>query len=304
MNIQQLKNFIKTYDCGSISKAAEISYQSQQALSHSIRSLEKCLDCVLFLRNANGSIPTMVAHAIYDDAKRIVVSADHMAFKSKHAAGKHKKTISMCFAGNILGNPDFSLLEEIQSFCENKGINFVWHEDDPDACARGLQNGVLDCVFTWHFPLSSPDIESARVYTFDNFIVVAANSPLAEKERLTVEDLAEQIFFFSRSLGIEQPSIIQRYIQAGYNPRHTTPSNQLNCMWQMVRENKGISTNYRLFSLSADYRGLKMKSSPFENDVVHFELYWRKESPFALLLPELAGHLSAYYARLDKTAFA
>ena len=54
MKNEQLRNFIKVVDCGSINKAAEQLYVSQPSLSRSIHSLEEEMGKELVIRSNRG----------------------------------------------------------------------------------------------------------------------------------------------------------------------------------------------------------------------------------------------------------
>ncbi|MBQ8997496.1 MAG: LysR family transcriptional regulator, partial [Clostridium sp.] len=61
MNIEQLKTFCTVIEYGSFSKASEVLFCSQPAISKQIKSLERCLGFSLFDRegkkvnlNSNG----------------------------------------------------------------------------------------------------------------------------------------------------------------------------------------------------------------------------------------------------------
>ena len=52
MTIRQLQYFAKIYECGSLLKASELLYISQQALSRSLSTLEQEIGMPLFYRHA------------------------------------------------------------------------------------------------------------------------------------------------------------------------------------------------------------------------------------------------------------
>lgn len=65
MKNEQLRNFIKVVDCGSINKAAEQLYISQPSLSRSIHSLEEEMGKELVIRSNRGVTLTPVGKLLY-----------------------------------------------------------------------------------------------------------------------------------------------------------------------------------------------------------------------------------------------
>ena len=65
INYNLYKSFLVVYETGNISKAADILYISQPAVSHNIKELEKQLSIQLFFKKANGVSPTSEADILY-----------------------------------------------------------------------------------------------------------------------------------------------------------------------------------------------------------------------------------------------
>lgn len=84
MNIQQLKNVIEVWKCGSISKAAKHLYMNQPNLSRTITSLEEEFNITLFSRTNSGVEPTHDGLRFLRQAERIVADIDDFehSFKS------------------------------------------------------------------------------------------------------------------------------------------------------------------------------------------------------------------------------
>ena len=69
---KQIRYFLKLYETGSMHKAAETLYISQQGLSKSIQELEKDLRVKLFYRQASGVVPTEAGSYFYEEAKKML----------------------------------------------------------------------------------------------------------------------------------------------------------------------------------------------------------------------------------------
>ncbi len=76
MNINQLRYFIEVYRQGSISSASDNLYISIPALSKSISNLEKELNTTLFIRSAQGIVPTENGKRFFDACQTIINTLD------------------------------------------------------------------------------------------------------------------------------------------------------------------------------------------------------------------------------------
>ena len=71
MTFQQMQNVLEIYRAGSISQAAKNMFVSQSSLSVSLSALESALGFPIFLRNAQGIMPTIQGMQVIEHAIRI-----------------------------------------------------------------------------------------------------------------------------------------------------------------------------------------------------------------------------------------
>ncbi|MCI8537937.1 MAG: LysR family transcriptional regulator [Oscillospiraceae bacterium] len=76
MVFQQLRYFVMVAESGSINRAAERLFISQQSLRASVNSLEEKLGFALFYRSSRGTRLTEAGEAVLEDARRILAVAD------------------------------------------------------------------------------------------------------------------------------------------------------------------------------------------------------------------------------------
>ncbi len=79
INYNLYKSFLVVFETRNISKAAELLYISQPAVSHNIKELEKQLDIQLFYKKANGMNETNEAEILY----RYISSAFNSIWKGE-----------------------------------------------------------------------------------------------------------------------------------------------------------------------------------------------------------------------------
>lgn len=80
INYNLYKSFLVVYESGNISKASELLYISQPAVSHNIKELEKQLGIQLFYKKSNGVSATTEADTLY----RYISSAFNTIWKGEN----------------------------------------------------------------------------------------------------------------------------------------------------------------------------------------------------------------------------
>ncbi len=88
LNLRHLRVFIAVAQQGSISKAADVLYRAQSAVSRSIRQLEQALDAQLFERRSSGMLPTAFGQALLYRAER---AAGEFQFARNELASRLRK---------------------------------------------------------------------------------------------------------------------------------------------------------------------------------------------------------------------
>ncbi|MDO4649243.1 MAG: LysR family transcriptional regulator [Eubacteriales bacterium] len=92
-----LNVFISLYENQNMHKTAEALFLTQQAVSKSIRSLEKELDVTLFKRSNTGVTPTIAGETLYQEA--IQIQKQYSLLHKKMDAVKYgKKTVTLVCA--------------------------------------------------------------------------------------------------------------------------------------------------------------------------------------------------------------
>src|SRR5262245_54152774 len=72
MHVETLKTFCDLIETGSFSKAAQLNFISQSAVSQQLRGLETRFEQQLLERHRKGVVPTAAGRVLYDECKEIV----------------------------------------------------------------------------------------------------------------------------------------------------------------------------------------------------------------------------------------
>lgn len=193
MNLSAFYYVTEVARCGSINKAAQNLFTSQSNMSASIKMLEKNLGYKLFERTSRGVTPTPEGHLFIQSANAIL--AEMKKIKEIPARVDAEETIS------ISCNWSAQILQALMNFKakDSREINDAYRETSI------LQNfeclyenkyriAIIDCFSSF----TDMEIQNARNTNLDVEILqknvpavalVSKNHPLAQKEKVTVNDV-------------------------------------------------------------------------------------------------------------------
>lgn len=190
----QLDTFMQVADKGSFSKAAVDLYISPTAVIKQMNLLEASLGVTLFNRTHRGLTLTEAGRSLYDDARHIIQFCGEAAERARQAdaAGRHVIRVG----SSPMTPADFltELWPAVLKRCPGAAIKLVTFENTPENARRILANlgedidivaGAFDESFLEYRGCAAMEIsrEPAR-------ILCSAAHPLAERDRLTLDDLA------------------------------------------------------------------------------------------------------------------
>ena len=139
MELQQLQYFVTTVHTGSITKAAEVLYISQPALSRTLRRLEEELGFSLFERRHAGIRLTPGGEVIYQVAEQILGTIEEMVRHGKQRAGLADDAISIACAFEEFDN---QLIYQFQQ--RYSSIRTIFQVLPPKEAKKQLLSGEAD----------------------------------------------------------------------------------------------------------------------------------------------------------------
>lgn len=199
MNILHLKYAVEVAETQSISKAAANLYMGQPNLSRAIKELEESLGITIFKRTSKGITTTPDGDEFLRRARRIIAQVDEV--EEIYRNGKQRKQLfSICvprasyfsqamasFSEHIsLSEPAEIFYKETNSM---RTINNVMRGDFNLGIVR--YQSAFEKYFTDMF--SEKKLVYETVSEFSYVLLVKKGSPLAERERITGNDLKNYI---------------------------------------------------------------------------------------------------------------
>ena len=198
MNILHMKYAIEVARLGSLNKAAESLMIAQPNISRSIKELEADLGITIFQRSAKGMVLTPDGEEFMDYARDILHRINKL--EQSYRDGSHKKRkfsisvpracyISAAFAefSKNIGEADVEIYyKETNS---KRTIHNLLTNDYKLGIIRYADN------YDKHYKtmLEEKGLEFEMVAEFSYVLVMSRDNHLANKEKITYEDLAEYI---------------------------------------------------------------------------------------------------------------
>lgn len=196
MTLQQLRYFIEMVNCGSINKAAERLFIAQSSLSTALKDLEGEIGAELFTRTPKGISPTMDGVEFLGYARQVIeqtelleqrwlnkqpsrrlcsISTQHYAFAVNAFVNMVKKTNAEEYEYTLHETRTFEIVQDVKNFRSDLGILYK-SEFNRKVIEKLLQENNL----TFH-----------SLFTARPHIFISSENPLARREYVTLEDLAD-----------------------------------------------------------------------------------------------------------------
>ena len=195
MNIQQLRYVVAIANSGTFREAAEKMYVSQPSLSISVRDLEKELGFKIFRRTSSGTFLTRRGMEFYEKAQELVKGFD--VFQNQYAnpeeekdefsiASQHYDFLPPTITAFSERYPDYKnfrifesttvqILDEVSQGHSEIGIIYLNNQN---------KKGIMQRV-------EKLGLEVIELIPFQTHIYLREGHPLAQKEELVMEDLAD-----------------------------------------------------------------------------------------------------------------
>ena len=195
MNIQQLRYVVAIANSGTFREAAEKMYVSQPSLSISVSDLEKQLRFKIFRRTSSGTFLTRRGMEFYEKAQELVKGFD--IFQNQYAnpeeekdefsiASQHYDFLPPTITAFSERYPDYKnfrifesttvqILDELAQGHSEIGIIYLNNQN---------KKGIMQRV-------EKLGLEVIELIPFHTHIYLREGHPLAQKEELVMEDLAD-----------------------------------------------------------------------------------------------------------------
>lgn len=199
MNIQQLKNVIEVWRCGSISKAAKHLYMNQPNLSRTITALEEEFNITLFSRTSSGVEPTHDGLQFLRQAERLVADYDEFEHSFKNSDNEQLSFKIAVPRVSYLAN---AFTQAVSQNAGGKTLNIEYMEASNEEIInrvlfRGYDLGIIRFPIEFELDykkrLVEMQLKFQELLTFRFVATMSRKHPLAGKNILGLSDMKPYI---------------------------------------------------------------------------------------------------------------
>lgn len=188
LTLPRLRAFLAVADAGSFTRAAARLHVAQQALSATVRRLERELGARLFERTTRAVQLTAAGEAMLESARRALGELERGIGEARRIDRRGRGTLAVgVMAGAALELTDPILTAFARELPDTEVALDPHLYDDPSA---GLRAGTSD-VALLRPPLDERGLELRRLFAEPRVAVLSARHPLARKAELSLRDLQE-----------------------------------------------------------------------------------------------------------------
>jgi DNA-binding transcriptional LysR family regulator len=220
LSLRQLRYVVAAADCGHVTDASRRLNVSQPSISSAIAELEAEIGVPLFIRHhARGVTLTSVGERVINEARLLLKHAQDFTQNAIEFGGALKGEIAVgCFLTLAIRFMPALLAGFAR---RHPGITVTLHEGDQEELIGMLLSGRTEFALAYSLALPD-DIHAEPLSDLPPHAIVAADHPLAHRERVGLKELAGEPFilldlpysrdyFFGlfRSVGVE-PRVVFR----------------------------------------------------------------------------------------------
>lgn len=194
MEYRQLEFFVAVAEELNFTKAAQRTHAVQSTVSASVRSLETSLGTVLFERNTARVALTEAGRTLLPEARRALSALA----EARSAVDSLRSGLTGSLRiGALSGLTSVDLPGLVRDFRHRHPgvrVNLRIDAEGTAGLLRELESQALDIAFVGVQTSDIPGIHLDPIATFQPRLLVAADHPLAGREKVTPAELADEAF--------------------------------------------------------------------------------------------------------------
>jgi DNA-binding transcriptional LysR family regulator len=237
LEIKEFKYFAAVCKHKNISKTAKSLYISQQALSTSIKNLEKKLETKLFNRTATGVELTKEGIYLSQKIDSLLVQYDSICNDIYSYFDINKGTISIGITLGILRSlSPMIFIDFMQAYPDIK-VDKIDYLDE--LCKAMVMNETIDTAISIK-PVHSTDIDFISIKSEPLMLLVNKESDFSKLKAVKLKDLAnEPLITCDERLQLYHYQI-EKFKQHNFSPNFIFKTNEIEVMTSLVSQNRGM----------------------------------------------------------------
>lgn len=242
LDVKRLQVLLMVVETGSVTAAADELFYTPSAVSQQLRKLEEEVGQPLLRRRSRGMVPTDAGHVLAGHARAILRQMDAASADLAQLAGLKSGSLSLGTFPTLAGS--FLPLVISRFRKEYPAIRLDVRSGRFDGLVELLATGQVGLCLLWEYdwsPIDPREFELTPVFVEPTVLVVGAEHPLAEKDEVQMNELAEAQWIVRAN---EHPvaEVLQRSCNAaGFTPKISFQANDYQEAQAMVSVGLGIA---------------------------------------------------------------
>ena len=295
MKISQLRYFCEVCKLQNVSKAAEVLYVSQPAISAAIRALESELQVTLFLRSRNRLTLTAEGVALNEMAKEILSRVDSIPEQIRSMT-QRRTTISVGLPplSSAFYIPKlFKIKQEYEKLHPNVEVEVVEFPSFAAMCDL-LDSGKLDLALSALEESSFAEMDKLTLFQTPIMLCVGPNHPLVKEKRVSIHQFYQEPLARTYHSASAMYRVINSYYSKNcYTPNYKYSFTQSKAAELLLLENQAVL----LARPEMEYIDSKLVAIPLEEPLmIDIGVLWSSKQP-------ITSEVAAFVERLKQVNF-
>lgn len=245
--MQKYVAFLKVIEMGSFTKAAELLGYTQPALSQMIAALEKELSVKLLYRSRYGIQLTPEGERLFPSIQNSVLQYSSMRRLADEIKGIETGVIRIGTVSSVSCHWLPGIIKQFWS--EHPNVQLVLHQGDYSSICEWVRTGAIDFGFV--NPKAVKGLETHIIKSGEFLAVFPVGHPLAEKETVSLQDLADEPYLLLEEGAYSEP--LDAFQTAGIKPNIRLTIHDDYSIMSMIEQGLGYSILAELVLHRTDY---------------------------------------------------
>lgn len=238
LEINKLKTFIDLAHTLDFSQTAANLYMTQSCVSKQIKSLEKELGYILFLREKRNVSLTKYGQILLPKAVKIVQLNNEVLanLTSDHRSDKQ------LIIGVIPTFRKYFFFKSVKAFQKlHPTVNLIIQECESSQFVNLLEQRKIDLAFVRTFNQTNVSYDEIALGKEAFKVCLSSANPLSNRKVIDLSNLKDLPFgMLDKSSKLYQP-VLDLCIQSGFKPKITFISNRISSIQKMVADQNGAA---------------------------------------------------------------
>lgn len=288
MNLRDLKYLVALADHKHFGRAAAACFVSQPTLSTQIKKLEDELGVALVERAPRHVMLTPAGRDAAERARVVIAEVEQMKEAARRTQNPEAGTVRL----GLFPTLGPYLLPHVVPRIRQRfpQLELLLVEEKTDVILRQLREGKLDAGVL-ALPLHDEQLHTEFLFEEPFLLAVPESHPLAERDRLTMRDLAQESLLLLEDGHCMRDQSLDVCHLAGASEKNGFRATSLETLRQMVAANVGITLLPMLavkppVAPSRDIRLVPFRDPPPTRRIA---MVWRRSSAMSEFLSKLAN---------------